>query len=821
MKKISFTILIFTVSVLTAQTVTGLSNWSLYLDPGHSQKENMGIYNYSEAEKNVRASNELYDLLTTYTDIDTVYRCRTGDSEYISLYGRQDDANRVGVNWYHSLHSDAGAPGSNSTLLLYGESSQGNEDTPLGGKAMSHIMIDKLTRTLRTYTIHGAIGDCSFYGTSSGPYLAVNRRTNMTSELSEAGFHTNPVQNQRNMNAQWNRLEAWSFFWSILEYHNLPHIPSRSLTGIVSDLETGKPINGATVALSNDFLYTTDTYETLFNKYSSDPNQLANGFYYFEGILVDSVTIIISAESYYPDTLKAGINDDFHNFLDIKLISEKAPVLISSIPVNGETLHPAWDPIVLEFNRFMDTLSVTKSLNLSPEVSYHKIWNSTNNILKIFASFDYTTNYVLKIDSLATDAYGHYLNYDNGQNSEIINFKTSGEDIKAPEIVEYFTDSNEINVSLNPAFSYRFNESLDTSTFADLDNKLFLNSKPDSLIPLKMTYYDFDSTSIITLFPTIELSKSQDYTISLSEGINDIHGNSTQFKYQRRFTTIAANYTYMKILDNFDAGTGNFWEPQASGSTTGILTNNTSRESNIDVVYHSTGSLKSMKINYGWDLASSSHLIRLYAGYSSITNTNIYNTQILQSYVFGDGSGNSFRFCVKDANSTYEVSPWYNVDWYGWKLVSWDLSKGETGFWFNGDGVLNNPMTFDSFQFTYNQGSPNTGTFYFDDFRIVEASNVSAISDKQFLAEKINLSQNYPNPFNGNTKIDFQISKKYFLSLKLYNIKGALIKTLAEGDYPPGNYSVDLNSSELASGIYIYSMSIDGEVLNRRLAVLK
>ena len=37
----------------TAQ-VTGLEGWNIFLDPGHSARENMGIYNYSEAEKNLR-----------------------------------------------------------------------------------------------------------------------------------------------------------------------------------------------------------------------------------------------------------------------------------------------------------------------------------------------------------------------------------------------------------------------------------------------------------------------------------------------------------------------------------------------------------------------------------------------------------------------------------------------------------------------------------------------------------------------------------------------------------------------------------------------
>jgi hypothetical protein len=76
----------------------------------------------------------------------------------------------------------------------------GPEKTPFGGKKMSQIMVGLLTAGMRT-TTRGALGDRDFYQVAgSTPYLHVNRETNMASELSEAGFHTNPIQNQLNMN---------------------------------------------------------------------------------------------------------------------------------------------------------------------------------------------------------------------------------------------------------------------------------------------------------------------------------------------------------------------------------------------------------------------------------------------------------------------------------------------------------------------------------------------------------------------------------------------------------------------------------------------
>jgi hypothetical protein len=53
------TLLFLIPSNLHSQQVTGLSGWNLFIDPGHSQNENMGIYNYSEARKVLRVG--LYD----------------------------------------------------------------------------------------------------------------------------------------------------------------------------------------------------------------------------------------------------------------------------------------------------------------------------------------------------------------------------------------------------------------------------------------------------------------------------------------------------------------------------------------------------------------------------------------------------------------------------------------------------------------------------------------------------------------------------------------------------------------------------------------
>jgi hypothetical protein len=72
------------------------------------------------------------------------------------------------------------------------------------------------------------------------------------------------------------------------------------------------------------------------------------------------------------------------------------------------------------------------------------------------------------------------------------------------------------------------------------------------------------------------------------------------------------------------------------------------------------------------------------------------------------------------------------------------------------------------------------------------------------------LSQNYPNPFNPTTKINFNVAKNGFVSMKVYNILGKEVANLVNGNYNTGSYSVDFNASKLSSGVYFYSIEVNG-----------
>ncbi len=81
------------------------------------------------------------------------------------------------------------------------------------------------------------------------------------------------------------------------------------------------------------------------------------------------------------------------------------------------------------------------------------------------------------------------------------------------------------------------------------------------------------------------------------------------------------------------------------------------------------------------------------------------------------------------------------------------------------------------------------------------------------------LSQNYPNPFNPMTKINFDLPKQGFVSLKIFDITGREVQTLVNEFQLAGKYTVDFNGSALSSGVYFYRLQ-SGELTMTKSMVL-
>lgn len=98
---------------------------------------------------------------------------------------------------------------------------------------------------------------------------------------------------------------------------------------------------------------------------------------------------------------------------------------------------------------------------------------------------------------------------------------------------------------------------------------------------------------------------------------------------------------------------------------------------------------------------------------------------------------------------------------------------------------------------------------------------LSANQNNGNIPTKFALSQNYPNPFNPITRIEYQIPKESFVSLKVYDILGREAASLINANLQPGFYMYDFDASALSSGVYIYKLTAGTFEKTMRMMVIK
>jgi Secretion system C-terminal sorting domain len=86
---------------------------------------------------------------------------------------------------------------------------------------------------------------------------------------------------------------------------------------------------------------------------------------------------------------------------------------------------------------------------------------------------------------------------------------------------------------------------------------------------------------------------------------------------------------------------------------------------------------------------------------------------------------------------------------------------------------------------------------------------------------KFILNQNYPNPFNPTTTIRYSIPQSGFVILKVFNLLGQEVATLVNQEQKSGEYNVDFDASNLASGIYMYKIQSGNFNLTKKMILLK
>jgi hypothetical protein len=83
------------------------------------------------------------------------------------------------------------------------------------------------------------------------------------------------------------------------------------------------------------------------------------------------------------------------------------------------------------------------------------------------------------------------------------------------------------------------------------------------------------------------------------------------------------------------------------------------------------------------------------------------------------------------------------------------------------------------------------------------------------------LYQNYPNPFNPETNIEFYLSEKNNVALKVLNMLGQTVAILIDEDMSMGNHTIKFNGQNLNSGVYFYKLKVGGYQEVKKMILLQ
>ena len=89
------------------------------------------------------------------------------------------------------------------------------------------------------------------------------------------------------------------------------------------------------------------------------------------------------------------------------------------------------------------------------------------------------------------------------------------------------------------------------------------------------------------------------------------------------------------------------------------------------------------------------------------------------------------------------------------------------------------------------------------------------------VAQSFELSQNYPNPFNPTTTIRYSLPQAGFVTLKVYDLLGREVMSVVNQHQSEGSYTVSLDASTLATGMYVYKLESGSFTSVKKMLLLK
>ena len=216
----------------------------------------------------------------------------------------------------------------------------------------------------------------------------------------------------------------------------------------------------------------------------------------------------------------------------------------------------------------------------------------------------------------------------------------------------------------------------------------------------------------------------------------------------------------------------------------------------------------------------------------SWSDTRVYNTQqVYAQRVSADGPGGPTAVCFASASATAEG---------GYVTLSWQMAVHVPAPSFvveRSESTIQGFVVLDlaisqgaGLSFSCTDYSVVGGKTYWYRIEFVGASGVESYGPIEVQVPEIpsvhRAYQNYPNPFNPACTIRYDIPTAANVSLQVFDLSGALVRTLVDGLREPGMYSEIWDGRaedgrELPSGVYFYRLEAGDFRATSKMALLK
>jgi hypothetical protein len=115
--------------------------------------------------------------------------------------------------------------------------------------------------------------------------------------------------------------------------------------------------------------------------------------------------------------------------------------------------------------------------------------------------------------------------------------------------------------------------------------------------------------------------------------------------------------------------------------------------------------------------------------------------------------------------------------------------------------------------------NPTTGTGI--ELVSLHPTIATSVATEKTVPSNFTLRQNYPNPFNPSTTIAFTLPLSSFVTLKIFDMSGREVASLASEELQAGNHTRQWNAQGFSSGVYYYRIQAGSYTETKKLILLK